>query len=233
LDERGIQGMFFPPGEPIQEHKVMDTHKIHFILSCQPDADRLADQIFSWVDENRERYDLPTTQDIRELNSGVGQFDPAEIVFVKRTLQRGLPKEARNALTGHLFNQYVTEDESAFSAELYMSPAQLQMLSRSGQYVGSHGYTHEWFDVLGHDGVVREIKESLRFLRANGCLDEDWIMCYPHGCYPFNAVTDELRASLRNEGCVLALTDRGGVADLSRDDLFMLPRTDTNYVPFG
>src|SRR3954465_1886150 len=37
LDERGIQGCFFPPAKAIRENRVLDVNKIHFILASAKD----------------------------------------------------------------------------------------------------------------------------------------------------------------------------------------------------
>ncbi len=112
-----------------------------------------------------------------------------------------------------------------------MPPDQISMMHRCGQYFGSHGYTHEWFDLLGVDGQEMEITKSLSFLASLGIPLGNWIMCYPYGCYPYSAVDDNLRSVLTRHGCALALTDHGGAANLDQDDKYMLRRIDTNELP--
>lgn len=231
LHDRKIEGLFFPPAQPILDGRVMDTNKIHFILATEPNSAELVAQIQSWVRENKEIFSLPTPDRLWAEFAQPSQYDTREVRFIKIVLQRGLPKEARNMLTAALFRKYVTQDESAFSAELYLSQDQIRLMHSCGQYFGSHGYTHEWFDILGPEGQEFEIGESLRFLAALGIPVHDWIMCYPYGCYPYNAVNDELRSTLRRYGCALALTDHGGTANLDEDDKFMLRRIDTNEIP--
>lgn len=231
LHDRGIQGMFFPAAQPIMDMRVMDTNKIHFVLASEPDILKIVTNIRDWVEQNRKKYGLPSAQELWNEFAHPGVYDSADVRFVKLVLQRGLPQSARNALVDMLFRRYVTEDESAFSSELYLSQDQLRMMIECGQYVGSHGFTHEWFDVLGPSGQEIEIRESLRFMNTIGAATKDWIMCYPYGCHPFNAVDDHLRKLLSDHDCALSLTDHGGPADVQRNDRFMLTRIDTNEIP--
>jgi peptidoglycan/xylan/chitin deacetylase (PgdA/CDA1 family) len=231
LHDMKIEGMFFPPGQPITDGCVMDTNKIHFILASVPETAKIVGEIKSWVEKFKDVYGLPNMEQLWAQFARPSTYDSAEICFIKLVLQRGLPKAARNALVNVLFQKYVTSDESAFSAELYLSTDQIRMMYQSGQHIGSHGYSHEWFDLLGPDGQETEVRESLRFLNGIGVPTNEWIMCYPYGCYPYNAVDDQLRSTLTKYDCALALTDHGGKANLSEDDRFMLRRIDTNEIP--
>lgn len=231
LHDCQIEGMFFPPAEPIIERKVLDFNKIHFILASEPDTGKLVEQIKSWVREHKEVYNLPDPEELWQEYASASRFDTVETIFVKLVLQRRLPKAARNVLADYLFRKYVTQDEPAFASELYMSPDQIYMMHQCGHYIGSHGYSHEWFDLLGPKGQVIEIQESLRFLKRLGIPVKDWIMCYPYGGYPFGAVDDQLCTTLVEHGCALALTSYGGKANLDRDNKFMLRRLDTNDIP--
>jgi peptidoglycan/xylan/chitin deacetylase (PgdA/CDA1 family) len=232
LHDRKIEAMFFPPAQPIREGRVMDTNKIHFILAAEPDPEKIVKHITAWVQEHQKAYALQSPEQLWQAFAHPSEYDPPEIRFVKLVLQRGLPKAARNVLVDELFRKYVTLDETAFSAELYMSENQLQMMNQCSQYVGSHGFTHEWFDLLGPEGQEVEIRESLRFLSSLGISTKEWILCYPYGCYPYNAVDDRLRKTLTQHGCAMAFTDHGGPADLGTDDHYMLNRIDTNEIPF-
>lgn len=233
LHDRRIEGMFFPPAEPVLAGKVTDTNKIHFILASEPDTGKLVEQIKSWVGEHQELYGLPKPEDLWQQYAKASRFDSAETVFVKLVLQRRLPKAARNALADHLFRMYVTRDESAFAAELYMSTDQVRMMQQTGQYVGSHSYSHEWLDLLSPEEQGAEIRASLQFLDMVGAPVKDWIMCYPYGGYLDGTVDAKLCQTLAEHDCALGLTSHGGKADLDRDDRFLIKRLDTNDIPIS
>ena len=231
LHDKKIEGMFFPAAEPIEKGKVLDTNKIHFILAAQPDTTKVVEEINAWFKKNQKKYDLPSTEALWAEFALPSSYDTLEVSFIKFLLQRGLKPAARNSLTDLLFNKYVTNDESAFSAELYMSEDQIKIMSQCGQYFGSHGYTHEWFDILGSSGQKTEITQSLRFLNKLHIKTKQWIMCYPYGCRPFAALDDKLRSMLTENGCALALTDHGGEANLDEDEKFFIKRIDTVELP--
>lgn len=231
LFDRKIEGMFFPPAEPIITNKVLDVNKIHFIIASEPDINSLVKQISTWTQANSKLYQLTSFDEMWAKYAKPSIYDNAATVFVKFILQRGLPKTARNALVSILFSKYVSHDEAGFSAELYMSKDQIRMMSQCGQYIGSHGYSHEWLDMLDTEEQELEISESVKFLNSLGIATNNWIMCYPYGCYPYSAVNEQFRALLTAYGCGLALTDHGGVANIDTDDKFMIRRIDTNEIP--
>ena len=233
LHEKNIQGMFFPAAEPIEKGKLLDINKIHFVLATEPNAKKIVEEINNWVHDNKEEYNLPSPKDLWKTHATPSEYDSIEVSFIKVLLQRGLEKAARKKLTDVLFIKYVSSDECAFSSELYMSEDQIKTMNECGQYFGSHGYTHEWFDILGPSGQMNEINESLRFLNKLNVNTTDWIMCYPFGCRPFSALDDNLRMMLKDNGCSLALTDHGGESNLDEDEKYFIKRIDTIDLPIS
>lgn len=226
LDGEKLPGCFFPPARCITEHTVLDVNKIHFVLASTPRKQLLVDHICSRVDENRPRYGLRPASAYWETLARPDRFDSAEVIFCKRMLQRELPLGLRHAIVDELFAKYVSEDESAFSRELYMSPDHLRVLQRHGMYVGSHGYDHFWLNTLSAREQAREVDRSLEFLAAVGADVGRWIMCYPYGAYD-----DSLLSVLRSRHCVAGLTTEPGLASLDAGDPLALPRLDTNDLP--
>lgn len=226
LDRENLPGCFFPPAKYILEHKVLDVNKIHFVLASTPEKRTLVEYIFKRIDENRSRYNLLTSAAYWEKLGTPSRFDPAEVIFCKRMLQRELPVELRQAITDELFSRYVTTDEAAFSRELYITPDQLGMLSRHGMYVGSHGSDHFWLNTLSTQEQEREIDQSLAFLKSVGSDIRRWIMCYPYGAY-----NESLLSVLKSRNCIIGLTTEVGLARLGEHNPLILPRLDTNDLP--
>lgn len=226
LDEMGMQGSFFPPGKAVSEKRVLDVNKIHFVLACVRDPREIVQFIFDELDRARERLGLRSNDYYYEKLSGDSRYDTRDVAFIKRILQRELDESFRNELTDRLFRQYVTEDEAAFSAEIYMNMDQLRYLVRAGMFVGSHGYDHYWLNTLTPGEQAREIDLSLRFLAGIGLDTSRWVMCYPYGGY-----NTELLQILRGRGCILGLTTEVAIADMAKCDPLVLPRIDTNDLP--
>ena len=227
LLSHGITGSFYPPAQVIEERRVLDVHKVQFILASSDDTGRLIADIFKGLASYRSTWDIPDDQALLQKYSGSSRFDPPEIIFIKRLLQYGLPERIRAEIIDVLFAQYVSHDERTFADELYMDIPQLRQMIADGMEVGGHGYSHRWFEHLSRDDQAAEIKQTLAILeKVHGHGPPDWAMCYPYGSY--NAVTLEL---LSAAGCRLGLTTRVALNDdLSRS--LELARLDTNDLPF-
>lgn len=228
LHERGWQGSFFPPARPVVDRELLDVNKVHFILAVQQDPAPILDELRLFVSERAGSDGLPSFKWYWEQHATPSRFDSAEVIFIKRMLQHALPEELRTALTDRLFARFVSVDPVAFASELYVTADQLRTMIRSGMHVGSHGDKHYWLDRLSPERQSEEIHRSRAFLRAIGAPADEWIMCYPYGAY-----NDELVNLLRREGCVVALTTRVGVASVGVDDPLLLPRLDTNDLPYN
>jgi peptidoglycan/xylan/chitin deacetylase (PgdA/CDA1 family) len=226
LDKETLPGCFFPPAKCILEHQVLDVNKIHFILASVPDKNLLVQEIFRYLNENRSEYKLETDDYYWQKVAKPSRYDPAEVVFIKRMLQRELPEQLRSIITDAFFKEFVSRDERAFSEELYMSLDQIACLQRNGMYVGSHGFDHYWLNSLPPRDQEIEIDLALQFLKHVGSDPGSWIMCYPHGGY-----NQDLLRILADRGCVIGLTTNVGIADVNRDHPLTLPRLNTNDLP--
>jgi peptidoglycan/xylan/chitin deacetylase (PgdA/CDA1 family) len=226
LHERGWQGSFFPSAGTVLYGELLVVNRIHFILAAQPDARLVLTAIRRFVEERRPDGAVRSFDEYWQDLAHASRFDPAEVVFIKRMLQHGLPENLRDELTRSLFQRFVSVDPAAFAAELYMTSDQLRTMIRGGMYVGSHGARHCWLDRLDPSRQAGEVDASLDLLRTLGAPTEDWVMCYPYGAYD-----DTLLRLLRERGCAVGLTTRVAVAQLGLDDALALPRLDTNDLP--
>lgn len=224
LDELRISGSFFPSAKAIIHNLVLDVNKIHFILASINDKQKLVEEMFLLLDEYRQMYSLENNSYYFKKLAVKGRFDPKEVVFIKRMLQKELPEDLRNKITERLFNKYVTEDEKSFCNELYLNVDQLKCMKRNGMYIGSHGFGHSWLNEMDEDKQKIEVELSLSFLRdIIGCDIKEWVICYPYGSY-----NKSLLEIIKNKGCIVGLTTEPRIADLSLDNPLALPRLDTN-----
>ena len=124
LNEKGIQGCFFPIGRAVAERRVLDVNKIHFVLASVADKMRIVHQIFAMMDELRAEHGLESNEYYYDTYAQVSRFDTPEVAFIKTLLQKGLAEGPRAEIIDRLFREYVAQDEAAFAAELYMSSDQ-------------------------------------------------------------------------------------------------------------
>lgn len=226
LKKRNISGCFFLPAKAILEHQVLDVNKSHFILASVQDRLEIMREIVLLLDQFRGEYKLKSNQEYFDELATENRYDPREIIFIKRFLQKARPEKIRKKIVKLLFEKYVTKDEGSFSKELYMDMDQIRHMQGHGMYIGSHGYDHRWLDLDAPELQEQEVKNSVKFLSALGCDVKSWIMCYPYGGY-----NDSLCSIINRHGCKVALTSRIEIADLNRDRPLLLPRLDTNDLP--
>jgi len=226
LNERDVPGVFFPPVEPILHDTVLNVHKIHYILANSDDVDELLQSVFNYLDKYREEFNLETNDRYYQQLAEPGRWDPEEVIFIKRLLQRGLTFEARSMILDDLFADYMDVDEKTLSQELYMQPDQLTTMVNAGMDVGSHTFSHRWLETLSEEEQEKEIKKSIDFLKMLGMSTGQWAMCYPYGSY--NNTTLEL---LRQHSCDIGFATEVGEATLDSENALTLQRLDTNDIP--
>jgi peptidoglycan/xylan/chitin deacetylase (PgdA/CDA1 family) len=223
LRARGWQGSFFPCVLPLAEQRVLDVHKIHFVLASVDDPGLLLPELDGLLaSEAAAAGGAFKRPEVREAH----RYDEAAVTTFKRLLQRDLPLSQRGALVDRFFRKYVTQDEAAFAAQLYASVDELREMRAEGMYIGCHGYSHVWFDHLLDEDLEGELARSLGFLADAGLGAEPWVICYPYGGY--DARLRPLMLRFRYSAGLLA---RPGIADLSCDHSLELPRLDTNDLP--
>jgi peptidoglycan/xylan/chitin deacetylase (PgdA/CDA1 family) len=223
LAEADVPAAFFPPSGPLAERRVLDVHRIQFVLAAGTDPDVLAAELDARIEERG----LGDVTALHERFAHPSRWDPPGTVYVKRVLQRGLPAAARRDLTGDLFARFVTADEAGFAAELYCGPAELRDLVDAGMHLGSHTHSHGWLTDLDADGVRDELTQSLAPLRAAGVdTAAGWTLSYPYGGHDDTTV-----AVARELGCTAAVTIEVREAAPGVDDALRLPRLNTNDLP--
>ena len=230
LEERGLSAGFFPPAQPVLEHRVDPTHKLHLVLAASPDPDELAPQVLRLLAPFRKEHPLPNDEELyREyMREDLYPYDTLNVGFVKILLNKGLHRDVAIPIVDQLFVSLVSEDETMVAQELYMDLPQLRSMVRHGMYVGGHGYRHAWMETQTREEQEEEIRGTVAFLESvYGHEPSDWVMNYPFGEY--NTTTMEL---LRQAGCAIGLTTRRGLASLSANPL-ELNRLDTNDIPFS
>jgi hypothetical protein len=203
----------------------LDVNKIHFVLAAVDTAGLMSILRAEIERERSEGADLLAWDEYWNTLARPCYWDTQAVFFIKQMLQFALPEAFRRRVLDRLFVEFVSSDEQAFAAELYMSPEQLRLMVRSGMYLGSHGNGHHWLNSLSRPDQERDIDLSLQFLRNIGMSTTNWVMCYPHGA--FDPTTLEI---IKDRGCAIGLTTRSGVADLAFDSALELPRVDTNDI---
>jgi hypothetical protein len=174
----------------------------------------------------RREFSLEAPRVLFERLAVASRFDTADVMFLKRALQRELPKPVRASITAELFADLVSADEEAFARELYGDLDEWRSMAAAGMDIGGHGYHHECLTSLNAADRTEELDRTAEFVAMvrNGRSDS-WSMSYPHGSYD-----DAIVALAVERGANIGFANRGGVAD-DLTDLMRLPRLDTKDLP--
>ena len=233
LVARGLSASFYPPAIAVYGERVLDVHKIQFILAVTEDQDSghevLKAELLKRIDPFRREFPISSKEELEDkyLGSSLSPVgDPPATAFIKRVLQKGLPLLVREEIVRSLFNEHVGISDAVFARELYLNVPQLRTMVRNGMEVGGHGAEHVWFDELGPEETRTEISRTYDFLAdVYGKPPIDWVMCYPYGRH-----TETALRCVREAGGALGLTTQSGVVrDLSLP--LLLPRLDTIALP--
>ena len=224
LIRHNLKGIFFPVGKPSIERSILDVNKIHFILNSTKNFKEVVDfiemKIFSIMKE--DFY----IENLRRKFYKKNRFDIAEVNYIKRVLQLGLPFQYRTQLVKELFVKYVSKDEKDFANELYLSIDQLKEMRSCGMEIGSHGYEHFWLDSLNFADQEKDIKKSLSLLNMVQNKGDKFFFCYPYGGYDKNTLK-----ILNSYNCAAGFTCEVEVVNSSISNKLELPRLDTNDMP--
>lgn len=225
LSDNGITGVFSMPAKIIREKKVLDVNKIHFILASA-DIKVIKDKVFERMNYYRgTEYDIAPNEELYNKLAVANRFDNKDTIFVKRLLQVELQEELRNKITDELFTEIVSDNEAAFVDELYMSMDQVKMMNKCGMEFGIHGYDHYWMNRLTPDELKMDIENAQ--LVFDGIINHDsWTCCYPYGSY-----SDDVIKVVKELGATSGLATDVGVYNPSENDIFKIPRLDTNDFP--
>jgi len=221
-----VPAAFFPAASSLIDRRVLDVNKIQFVLAAADAPETLAQSIDDAVERASNRADVKPLSEYRADGWKAVRFDSPAASYVKYMLQGALPEDLRTAVLDELFAKLVSADERAFADELYMGIDQAREMSEAGMTIGGHADRHITLTSLSRDGQAREIDGALRVLDAVGASRSPFVFSYAKGAH--NADSIDL---LRERGCVLAVTNRPGIATVAPDTLLSLPRLDANHVP--
>jgi len=226
LDKYNIKGSFYIPAKTIEEKKVLDVNKIHFILAIQTNISEIIIYLQEKLLEFKDKYNLKSFEYYYSKLAIANRFDHKDIIFIKRLLQVELDEALRNHIVDELFTKTLRRPEDAFSQELYLTKNQITEMVSAGMHIGSHGYEHYWWNHLTKEELKVDLNKSLGFLDSIGVNMKNWTACYPYGSYSEDAIK-----ILKEKNCKLAFTTKVAVANLQSDNLLLIPRLDTNDLP--
>jgi peptidoglycan/xylan/chitin deacetylase (PgdA/CDA1 family) len=213
LERLGIPAIFFVPGRPLAERRVLYVHNVHALRERVADDEllRLAAAPEVPLDVAREHY----------------RYDEPDAARLKYLLNMALSHEERERVVGPAFGE-VFPDEQAFARELYMSPDDVRGLEARGA-LGAHSYAHEPLAPMGREELDRDLE------RVTSVLEEiagarPRTFSYPHGTSSTVDVGTARR--LAAAGYEVAFTMERAL-NRSLAEPLLLGRLDANDAPGG
>ena len=136
LDRLGVPGLFFVPGQPLAEGRVLDVHKVHRLRESMADEEILAalGTEAPAAPPGRHVYDDPLAAGVKELLAG----------------------RSSEELDGLLAQAGVS-----MSPNLYMTAQDVAELEQRGM-LGAHGYSHDARDDFARGADVLEAHTGTR-----------------------------------------------------------------------
>ncbi len=228
LLKKKLKGLFYPFANSLKKGFITDTNKIHFTLAKNNKIEIIEDEIFDYL-KNSTNYNLKKINVARKMIYKNRRYDNHKVSFVKRLLQYYLPAEIRYKINDYLFQKYVTKDKLEFYEKLYLKKKHLKEMKNYNMHFGSHGTSHNYLGFMNTQEQNLEIKNSLIFLKNLFPKEKNFSICYPYGS--FNQETIKIA---KKYDFKLGLSNSyGSINLLKKNNLFTLPRYDTNDFKFS
>jgi peptidoglycan/xylan/chitin deacetylase (PgdA/CDA1 family) len=214
LERLGVPAIFFVPGKPLAEERVLYVHKVHALRERVPDRELLA---------LAGGADVPV-----EVALDHYRYDRPDAARLKYLLNMRLPLADREHVVGAAFAE-VFPDEAAFARELYMSREDVAQLERAHRAVGAHSYAHEPLARLDDEALGRDLA-AVATLLEDVTAARPRALSYPHG----TPSTVDARVARRAAaaGFRVAFTMERAL-NATLEEPLLLGRLDANDAPGG
>lgn len=212
LNSLNISGTFLIPKMPIMSNRVMNTHKIQFILASA-EEELIKNEILNLFEDKNKIWNEYS------VSNWKNNWWSKEMVFVTNFLRKYKDDKINNyKITDYLFNKFVTNDEYNFSKDLYLNLNQIEEMSNSGMVIGGHGNISE--NLLLIDDYKSDIDESKKFIQK---YSNKFVFSYPNGGY-----NDSIKQYMNHIDCFLCYTtNQMTITELDNIDYLQFPRYDS------
>jgi peptidoglycan/xylan/chitin deacetylase (PgdA/CDA1 family) len=221
LERHRIHGVFAPIGLPYLEGRIPFAQKNQFVRG-RLGEDRLPDVFLETAAELAPDVDIPAL-----MNGSPGEYRRGSEKYLrfKYAVNRVIPIDVSERVMDRLFADHVSDDERAFSDELYLTTGQITELARAGHTIAGHSISHASLPRLSEEEQEREIADSLAWVE--GLLGERpaWF------CYPYGDHDERTERVCERLGLAIAYSTRPSIDWAAREDRFRVPRVDTCFLP--
>jgi peptidoglycan/xylan/chitin deacetylase (PgdA/CDA1 family) len=224
LARRNLSAVFFILSGPAEEGIMPLTHAIHWLLS-NPDEE-------TW--ELFERY----ARD--ELHNPAALGDPAEArriyhyesplrARIKYAANMAMPQEATNQIV-HRAAQQAGLSLPQLARDWFVSADHITQMHRAGMALGLHGHSHSSLQVLGPQGITREIQHGSNYLTHLTGKSPTWWACPFGGSGASQQTLQAMNTALKTHNLTAAVTTQKSPVTPGTNPL-AIPRYDCIDLP--
>lgn len=198
LYQKGVRGIFFVPAAPILENKMIDSHKIQFLLASAPEED-LSSYLLECLIQEFEVDELT----VREFQKSRWKNNiwSTDMIFITRCLREfGTPCE-RTFLLTKLFDKYVNYEEKRLAREIYLTVEEVRRIKEMGHLIGGHGVHSYDLRFRADVDCLNEISGSFAFIDNFLSEGEQKMYAYANG-----GVNEKIHQHCIDRGFSLAFT---------------------------
>lgn len=209
LFKNKIKAIFFIPSAPVFERKMIDSHKIQFILASNKE-----EIILSYLLRIiKNEFDIENDY-LETFKKSKWQINiwSNEMIFITRILREFKSSIERKLLIDKLFCKFVTIDERDFSENFYLSFNQVDEISKMGHLIGGHGYKSLDLRYCNKSEIKNEILMSNKFISNFNCQEK--LYAYANG--GFNDYAIEILRNLNFKKAFTTNLEYKGSPNLKR-----------------
>lgn len=221
LEDRGLRGVFFVPGEVLAQQRMLSAHAIHLLLS-HLDEETLERELLEVLAMNcpgglpDSAYPPPSPSDTPYT------YESPARARLKHWLTFVLPPKLRRPAVDILFDRHVGSS-ARWARHWYLDWDDIADMHSRGHTIGAHGFVHEPLGLMSPADRRRDLSRIDALLR-NGLGPDIRPVSYPYGSFD-----DETCAAAGDCGFAHGFTTVEGPVNREADPM-RLSRIDANKV---
>ena len=221
LQKKKASGIFYVPIKTLENKKVLDVNKIHFILEKEQNRKK----ILMLIENYTKKY---LNKNLDQLNVNKihlnNRWDDKDTFLIKKLLQFHLTDKLRIKIIDKLFKKLINFSEKEFSKKIYMNKNHLTEMKNNNMYFGIHGFDHLRLGLLNAEEQKEEIRKSILSFKKMGFNTNNLSICYPYGSYN-NETLKIIKKNNFKFGVTLRINE---INNKELNNPFELPRFDCN-----
>ena len=230
LKEKKIPAVFFIGSLPLKENKVLNVHKIHYLLSVLT-AEQLLKKVVAAY-QNLLHKELPFEQiDFNNVKLE-NRYDQPLTSRLKFLLNKHLPNTEAEQVVDLIFQEQV-KDEAEFCRQHYLNQTEVMAIADTPlMAIGLHSHRHPHLLSAAASLIARDFSENHRFLTEELNLKNIRAVSYPFGQISPEQLKEKILPWANGLGLKFGLT-MGRQINQNLKEPFYLSRFDTNDLPQG